>query len=73
MTGRSVLPFAVGTRYVGPVDDKIFGIFGGDATFGIEQAERVEKRVGDEGKGGRARDANAILAGEPENKATGYL
>jgi hypothetical protein len=46
MAGRRVLPFAVGTRYVCPV---------GDATVGIEQAERVEKRVGDEGEEDGAR------------------
>jgi len=61
------LPFAVGARC--PIDEKIFGIFGGDATFGIEQAERVEQRVGDEGEGGGARDADAVVAGEPKNFA----
>ncbi len=61
------MPFAVREGDVCPVDDKIFGIFGGDATFCIEKAKRVEKRVGDEGERGGARDADAVLAGEFKN------
>jgi hypothetical protein len=63
-----MLPFTVGTRYVGPIDDQLFGILlGGDAQFGVLQAERIEQGIGDEGEGGGTGKADAVLAGEFED------
>jgi len=60
-------PVAIGAGDACPVDSEVFGIFNGDAVFGIEQAEGSEKRVGDEGEGGGSAKADAVLAGEFED------
>jgi hypothetical protein len=50
-----------------PVASEVFGIFNGDAVFGIAQAEGSEKRLGDEGEGGGSAKADAVLACEFED------
>jgi len=59
--------FAIGPGNTLPVDDEFLGLLGVHTLFGLEQAKRVEERVGDEGESGGARDADAVLASEGEN------
>jgi hypothetical protein len=40
---------------------RFFGIFTGDAVFSIEQAEGIEKPVGDGSEGGGSAKADAVL------------
>jgi hypothetical protein len=58
---------AVRSRNAGPIDNDIFGTFGGDAIFSVEQAQRVEKGVGDVGESSGAAESDAIEAREFEN------
>ena len=59
---------AFGAGDVGPADDQLFGILlGGDALFGILQAEGVEEGISDVGESGGAADADDVLAGKFEN------
>ena len=58
---------SIGAGNAGPIDFEVCRIVRDDTVFGIEQAERIEKGIGNVGEGGGAPDADAILAGEFED------
>ena len=58
---------SIGAGNAGPIDFEVCRIVRDDTVFGIEQAERIEKGIGNVGEGGCAADADAILAGEFED------